>query len=818
MRNITAFLILMICLSSNYVLAQQSETQVEGRILDPIGKPVVGANIYVDGTSRGTTSNAQGYFKIILSGQGEAVIKISSVGYASQTQRISLTGSPVSLTLTLNENLYELPEVIIVRETLTGGSLLVQEIPGSAHYINAQELNKFNYQDVNRVLRNIPGINLQEEDGFGLRPNIGMRGTGVERSSKVTLMEDGVLAAPAPYAASAAYYFPTVGRMQGVEVRKGSSQIKYGPYTTGGAINFISAQIPHEFSAQVNLMGGNFGRRVAHARIGQSFEYGGFVVETFQNSATGFKQLDNGGPTGFTNADYLAKFRINTPSSAKVYQSLTFKIGQATSDSDETYLGLTQEDFESTPNRRYAASQLDNMKTEHRQYSIKYNILPTSFMDVSVTAYKNEFARNWYKLDGVKFDTNAKVGIASILDDPTLYANELAIVEGATSPNADALYVKANNRSYYSRGIQFTTGFNFESATITHDIEIGFRYHQDQEDRFQLEDRYAMENGVMKLTLAGIPGTESNRVNDATAISSYLQYTMKWNKLTVIPGIRLERVELEQRDYGKTDPERTGANLTRKSNNTQVVIPGIGIDYRFSDSFQTFGGIHKGFAPQGFDTKDKPEESINYEIGSRYSKSNLIFQSVFFFNDYSNLLGSDLAASGGGGTGDLFNAGQAEIFGAEIELGYSLQSNLLNGIMFPITLAYTYTDGSFKNSFDADNDDWGTVQSGDRLPYLANHQLTFNAGLQHAKFDVNISSKFISEMRTAPGQGEISNAEKLNSNFVVDLSANYRLSRWVNLFGSVNNIFDEVYEVARRPAGLRPGLPRSVLFGIKASF
>ncbi len=72
-------------------------------------------------------------------------------------------------------------------------------------------------------------------------------------------------------------------------------------------------------------------------------------------------------------------------------------------------------------------------------------------------------------------------------------------------------------------------------------------------------------------------------------------------------------------------------------------------------------------------------------------------------------------------------------------------------------------------------------------------------------------------MRTSPGQGEVAFNDKIDKNFIVDFATTYHVSRVVSVFGSINNLFDESYLVARRPAGLRPGMPRSFIVGLKVN-
>ena len=790
---------------------------IEGNVMqiDSVNS-LPGVSVYLENINLGSATNANGNYFIKNVPVGNYTLVLSAIGYHTIKKEIVVVeGETVRGNFVMLESVSTLSEVVI----MTGGNTGIKDIPGSVYYVSPKEVQKFSYTDINRTLRTVPGVNIQEEDGFGLRPNIGLRGTGVERSSKITVMEDGILMAPAPYSAPAAYYFPTIGRMQGIEILKGSSQIKYGPYTTGGAINLVSTQIPNEFGGRINLLGGSFGNRNLHAFVGNTGKNIAYMVETFQYNSDGFKQLDGGGNTGFDKGDYLAKFRINTNDSAKVYQSLTFKVGQATETSNQTYLGLTQVDFNDNPYRQYAGSQVDEMNTKQTQFSISHFIKISKSINVTTTAYRSDFTRNWYKLDKIKDSTGTKTKIGDVLSNPSDYNDAYAIITGGTSVLDDALFVKANNRSYYGKGVQTVLGFNFKTKEISHDIDVGIRVHQDQIDRFQWVDEFAMNEGVMELTSKGIAGTESNRVETADAIASYIQYKVRYRKITITPGLRHENIILNRKDYGKNDVERTGIDLNERSNTVDVYIPGVGLDYQFNDYASIFGGVHKGFAPPGSKEGTRPEESVNYELGFRYTKNSLSGQLVVFLNDYSNLLGSDLAAAGGAGTGDLFNGGEVMTKGLEFQLTYDLLTRISKSkFNLPLSIAYTFTDAKFQNNFESDFGGWGVVEAGDQFPYMAMNQLSAAITLEHRKFSINISGRYISEMRTTPGQSADVNNESIPSNFILDASASYTLDRNISLFTSITNFTNKAYLVSRWPSGLRPGMPRALNIGLKASF
>jgi Fe(3+) dicitrate transport protein len=711
------------------------------------------------------------------------------------------------------------PPVLFENLTIVGGPDRIDSIPGSAHYVGQSELERQDHTDIHRVLRQIPGINLQEEEGFGLRPNIGMRGTGVERSQKITLMEDGVLIAPAPYSAPAAYYFPTTGRMEAVEVRKGSTSIIQGPHTTGGALNLISTSVPYALAGKVEVSAGEYGTGKAHVSVGNASENIGWLLETFQLRSDGFKKLEGGYGTGFELQDYIGKVRFNTSSTART-QAFELKLGHVTQDGNETYLGLTDADFSQSPFSRYAASQADTIDTRHEQIQLRHFFASSSRFDVTTTAYRNDFFRNWYKLGSV-----GGVGVASLLENPELHPDLMAVVRGVRDEESGVLSLRNNRRDYYSMGIQSTASIRIGSGRgPSHEIEIGIRYHEDEEDRFQEDDRWGMRDGRMFLVSRGAPGTNANRIGSAEAVAVFIQDRISLGRLTLIPGLRYESIDFTRTDFGRTDPDRTGNNLDVRTNNVEAWVPGLGLTWEVSPRWGIFGGVHRGFSPPGpgADQRTRPEQSVNYETGVRYSTGQFTSQLVGFFNDYSNLLGRDTLSSGGSGSGELFNGGRVEVRGVEASFDTDLIRafrGTTGGLTAPVRLAYTWTEATFQSSFETSFADWAPrVNRGDRLPYVPRSQWSLGVGLNGERWASHATLGYTGETLTAPAQGEILPTQKVEDHLVLDLSGEYTVVGNLRATAQLRNATDETFIVARRPAGVRPGMPRTLLVGFRWDF
>ena len=714
-------------------------------------------------------------------------------------------------------------ELNVEEVTILGSQEAARKIPGSAHFIGEEQLRQFAYSDVQRIVREVPGVSLQIEDGYGLRPNIGIRGVATERSGRITLLEDNVLIAPAPYSAPSAYYFPTMGRIAAVEVVKGPAAITQGPYTIGGALNMVSTPIPMETEGNLLTEVGEDSTYRVHAKYGGRSDSGfGFLLEAHQWQSDGFQTIDrSSNNTGLDVSDFTAKLSYAPNGSP---HAVELKLQLANQDSNQSYLGLTDADFAGDAMRRYGLSEFDNIETEHEQVILRYSYDVSANLSLSATAYNNTHYRNWFKTEGIDLQGSASeadysrtswanvinaVNAGTAIDGVS--AEQLqGILDGSVDTPAGSLQLRSNNRDYFSRGIQFGGSWDGDFGGAMHSLRFGLRLHEDEEDRFQRNDAYSQTNGKIALDYLGSAGGAGNRVQSAQALAFYVHDEISVGNWTLSPGLRYEDIDQDRVRY-------TGGAARNfrdsRENSTQVWLPGLGVSYQLTANWSLLGGAHKGFtAPTNSPGVDE-EVAINYELGARFQDGSLSAEVIGFLSDYDNLLGQCTASSGSDCViGDAFNGDAATVAGLEALLSADLSPN--SAYRLPLTLSYTRIDGEFDTAI-ADTDFFGTVEAGDPLPYLPENQLRVALGVEAGRWATYLSANYVDDVCVRASCEEF---ERTDDSLTIDVSASYQLSAALNLFARAENLTNTHDIMGRQPYGARPNKERTLSAGLRFDF
>ena len=758
--------------------------------------------------------------KLRLTNIGLAVMLLlgsSSMAYAVDEEKSSADSTAIEL-----EELA--PSEILMQEvSIIGSKFNIKNIAGSAAYLDVQDIRKHGVADINRILRRVPGVTLRQEDGFGLFPNISLRGVDPSRSAKLTLMEDGVLTAPAPYSAPDAYYSPTTARMSGMEVLKGSSQVKYGPRTTGGVINFLSTPIPTAEKYYMKASYGTFDELRNHAYFGNTEHTDsgkfGYVVEYYTRNNSGFKNLDDNiasirgeANTGINKKEPMIKLSYEPKSS--LYQRLEFKYGHTDLDANETYLGLSTADFRSDPDRRYAASRFDEINSEHHRSYLRHFLEFNSNTNFVTTIYGNTFHRNWQKLDKVNGNN---------LDTALLNTTDIATLKGTGS---GTLTLRNNNRSYYLYGVQGTLKHKAQIGETEHNIEVGLRYHYDQIRRFQKDEDFTQDaNGSITAVTVANGGADGNILQETDAVALNVQDAIKWGKFTFTPGIRTEYIVGSYEDY----------NAGRTGTKGYIALVGGGsLKYDLYDSngedIDLFGGIFRGFSPpdpkSAFENGLREETSLGYEAGVRYKNAANAFstEAILFLTDTDDLIVR--ADIGDTATGQTINGGEVRSYGVEFQANYDhgLAKNWV--VQTPTYASFTYTDATFQSNIGttgAGSIFAGAVE-GNKVPYISEYVISLGTGLVYQKFNINFDANYTSET-FADGRNLSTNLNtsgtaserfgKIDEQWTVDAALGYQINNKVRLFSNFKNITNSRFIVSRQPAGPRPNLPFAMMAGLE---
>lgn len=702
----------------------------------------------------------------------------------------AVLGLAVAVTQVDSTRIDSLQTIEIQASSAMGMGRNAQDL-GSGTHVSAKVLRQIQAVNPNELVATVPGLMARDEDGFGLRMNWGIRGTGTERSSRIVMMEDGVLTAPAAYSAPAAYYQPSVLRMAGIDVVKGSSQIAAGPQTTGGAINFISSAIDLRQRVKFRTALGSYGTGYAHSQVSMGGPKRAASIEWVRQHSNGFRQLDGGGSTGFDLNELVAKsqFRLNGRN------TLLFKASGKIEASAQSYLGLTESDFATNPYRQYGLSRHDVMKSQFGQAWARH-LWTGRRAELSTTAYAQFFGRNWYKLDALELDGGPKVSISSALANPSLAQYRLLTLDHDALGRAE---VKANNRRHASRGIQ-THGRYVLGRTG--ELRFGARGHRDYSDQHQWSDWFRVHQGEMQLVSHGSRGSAGNQRLTTTAGSGYVEATLRRGAWTAVPGLRVESIFSRNQRWSAGDSLRTG-DATVGEAWTTVALPGLRVQRQGNRSL-LFASVHRGFASGSANPDVRAEQSVNSELGIQLRQGRVNGTATAFATYYQNMLGSDLAASGGGGTGELFNAGSARVLGLEVA---SHLAHRTGRVTWDHHLQGTWVHSAFTKAFKATTDVWRDVALGDPIPYTPALQANLRSEAHLGRWGMVANLQYVGA--SASGRGaDLPQRTLLHGGIFVQPTSKWR----IQLDGS--NLTGSQAVASLHPSGWRVTGPRMLRLGV----
>jgi Fe(3+) dicitrate transport protein len=798
--------------------AEKSDTGIYG-VVHSRGEAAPFIAVYLKGTNIGTSTDSQGRYVLSDLPKGNLVIRVQGVGYKAIEQEVNIHGGMYELHLEIDQDNLMLEQVVISGSRVG----LLRYLPGSATFINKRDLETISPLSGNDVLRTMTGIHVVEEEGAGLRTNIGIRGLDPDKSRNVLILEDGIPVALGPYGEPEMYYTPAIERMSGVEILKGNGSILFGPQTIGGVINYLTADPPAESKGFASLRGGGSGFFSGMFGYGTTFGNTGLQVNYLR------KQADNLGPTMFRLNDFTSKFRMRINPKSQV----NLKIGIYDESSNSTYIGLTQTMYDSGENDYLRIAPDDNLDVRRYSLSATHEYSVADGIQLNTTVFGYTTTRNWNRQD---FTSNSGA------------TNLTGVMYGDPTVPGGAIYMRNStgqrNRQFEVAGIEPRLKYRYDIGKKSSTLDAGIRFLYER----AFEQRV---NGSKAGVLSG--ALRDDEIRTGRAISSYAQNKILLSeKFSVTAGLRTEAIWYERNIL------RVSARDTSIIEQSDVfsLIPGVGLNYNFSDRFGIFAGIHRGFAPprikdaitnDGVDLQLEAEKSWNSELGLRGSiRQGLDIEMTVFHMDFSNQVIPVSESSGGAGTGYI-NGGETRHYGIEASIAIGLDRIVPTGWNASVLLNSTFVKAEFSGDryVIQKSGDFDTVLvniKGNKTPYspeilfsgalmietpggfgfrMTTHYTgrqftdalnTENVGTWIEIAETDTDYKYI--QATANGQiGE------MPSFLVTDGTIWYTLPKsGIEISACVKNIFNERYISSRRPQGIRVGLPRFFSLGMNLSF
>ncbi|RHE95245.1 TonB-dependent receptor [Bacteroides intestinalis] len=244
---------LLVAVLSVFSAAAFAQTTVRGQLVDSeTGEPLVGAAVMIEGTSQGTVTDIDGYFKQSVAQGGTLLFKY--VGFKDLKKKITQKGASVDLGTIKME-----PDAVMLADvTITSSIAVARKTPVAVSTIDPVFIEeKLGTQEFPEILKSTPGIYATKDGGGFGDSKINIRGFKSENSA---MMVNGV---PMNGMENNKVYWSNWSGLsdvtRSIQVQRGLGAAKVASPAVGGSINIITKTTEAKKGGSVSYAMGNDG-------------------------------------------------------------------------------------------------------------------------------------------------------------------------------------------------------------------------------------------------------------------------------------------------------------------------------------------------------------------------------------------------------------------------------------------------------------------------------------------------------------------------------------------------------------------------------
>lgn len=255
---------------------------LEGVVTDSEGRPLPYTTIFVDGTSRGTTADSEGRYRLVLE-KGETDIVVQMLGYATERLSLNVAEGSNNLDVVLSTEATGIEEVVVSASGV--GHMRRSAFTAVAVDTKALQNSTKNIAD---ALTRVPGVKLRESGGVGSEMSLMVDGFS---GKHVKVFIDGV----PQEGVGGAFSLNNIpaGYAERIEVYRGVVPVGFGADALGGVVNIVTNKSRRKWYADASYSFGSFNTHRSMVNAGQTLE-NGFMweINAFQNYSDNNYKVD----------------------------------------------------------------------------------------------------------------------------------------------------------------------------------------------------------------------------------------------------------------------------------------------------------------------------------------------------------------------------------------------------------------------------------------------------------------------------------------------------------------------------------------------